>query len=54
MTNAGNPYIDEGSQPRLRPSVVAFFDILGYQELVATALWRINSRPDFLRDAVAT
>ena len=28
-----NPYQNEGGKPRLKPSVFAFMDILGYQSL---------------------
>ena len=37
MINYRNPYITETGKPVLMPSVVAFIDILGYQDLVRVA-----------------
>ena len=32
-----NPYQNEGKSPQIRPSVVAFIDILGYMDLISSA-----------------
>jgi hypothetical protein len=37
MADDRNPYINDGGQPQLRASVVAFVDILGYQALIREA-----------------
>ena len=37
MKNQRNPYVDNDSPPTLQPSVVAYIDILGYQDLVEVA-----------------
>lgn len=42
MPESRNPYIDPDGIPKLRPSVVAFIDILGYRDLVKS----MNSKED--------
>lgn len=37
MSNSRNPYIDDSGIPKLKQSVVAFIDILGYQEIIRNA-----------------
>jgi len=44
MSASRNPYVDDDSGPKLKPSVVAFIDILGYRELVNSAANREESQ----------
>lgn len=49
MHKSRNPYVDTDGTPKLRRSVVAFIDILGYTDLVKSASSRKDSQDSLAR-----